>query len=525
VDDARLAIPALQQFQGAVALTLTAVRAQTLPVEAGSRLLDALSAVELEDDRYHGRLAAWFASDWLTSLDASGTREGDVGNPLEERVLAALAGPPGRSDPVVWEGLPYVLDVTGDARRQLREARKRQGGITLDSVMALARLISDLREPTLTLERASVLSTALERVRTQLTAFQPAEEFLDDVPDVAAVLDDALRDLARITEPRRLSRAREVAADLVPILDVLFGQVVASWVYAPHLADGASQTVVGGGDPSLRHQFGVRLLASSPLPQRWEIAWRGDVSGGVSGSLFGLEAAFGRRTLRRLTSDRLPSQPALDQNDVASMQLTAALSDPRQLTDSARDRIAAAISAGAASVARAGRDIAALDTAAHTAALSPWRKQALGWTAADGAEPLAGWFSSTELAWIGGLRPQEVDAWGTAFLPSGCLCLRMPRLRPPEALLGRNLWAVRPYLSPGLMFRIASTLEQHRLPAALATSVQRYAMRELIDRVRPAHSADLDAFTRAIEQIDRSLIEDYISATAATGPLVERRED
>jgi hypothetical protein len=33
--------------------------------------------------------------------------------------------------------------------------------------------------------------------------------------------------------------------------------------------------------------------------------------------------------------------------------------------------------------------------------------------------------------------------------------------------------------------------------------------------VRPAHSADVTAFARAIEQIDRPLIEDYISAVAA----------
>jgi hypothetical protein len=75
------------------------------------------------------------------------------------------------------------------------------------------------------------------------------------------------------------------------------------------------------------------------------------------------------------------------------------------------------------------------------------------------------------------------------------------------------------------MFRIAVTLQQHRLPAALATAVQRYAMQEVIDGVRPAHAGDVDAFTRAIEQIDPTRIEDYISATAGTGPLVERREE
>jgi hypothetical protein len=521
IEDAHKAISALQQFQGSVALTLAAVRAETLTIDAGTRLLEALAAIALENGRYGGTLAAWFADDWLTAT--GGPSDSDAATSAEERTLAALAGRSGSRDPVVWEGLTYALDIAGHARRQMRDARRRQRGITLDSVTALGRLVSELRAPSLTIEGASRLRGQLAALRTELAAFEPADEYLDDVPDITRVLDRALDDLARMTEPRRLSRARDVAGDLTLILDVLFGHAVASWAYALPLADAASQTIVGGGDPARRHHFGVRE-SHREATLRWEIAWRGEENGFVSGSLFGLDAALARRKLRRLTSDRLPGQPALDRNDVAVMYLATALSDPRRLTDPARDRIAAAIAAGAAAVARAGRDAAALDAAAAAAAISPWRRQALGWTAADPAEDLGGWFSSTELAWIGGLEPEEVDAWGTPLLPSGCLCIRMPRVRP-EALLGRALAALRPYQSPGLMFRIASTLARHRLPAALATSIQRYAMQELIDRVRPAHAADFEAFARAVEQIDPTLIEDYISATAATGPLVERKEE
>lgn len=521
IDDAHDAISALQQFQGSVVLTLAAVRAGTLTIDAGSRLLDALAAIELEGGRYGGALAAWFAGDWLTAT--SGLSDPGVGASVEERVMAALAGLPGPRDRVVWEGLDYVLDIAADTRRQLHEARRRQRGITLDSVTALGRLVSDLLVPSLTVEAAARLRSELAEIGAQLASFEPAEEYLNDAPDVPGVLDSAVEDLARITEPRRLSRAGQVAGALTPIVDFLYGHAVASWAYALHLGDPASRTIVGGGDPALRHQFGIRL-PDRPVSWPWDIAWRGEGNGFVSGSLFGLDAALARRKLRRLASDRLPPRPSLDLNDMVGMHLTAGLSDPRRLTDSARDRIGVAIATGADAVRRAGRDPVALDDAAARAMMSPWRRQALGWTAADSAESLEGWFSSTELAWIGGLEPEEVDAWGTALLPSGCLCVRMPRVRS-EALLGRALSALRPYQSPGLTFRIASTLARHRLPAALTTSVQRYAMQELIDRVRPGHAADLEAFARAIEQMDPALIEDYISATAATGPLVAWKEE
>jgi hypothetical protein len=518
VEDARQTITALQQFQGGMAITLAAVRARTLSVAEGSRILETLAAVPFEDGRYDGRLAQWFITEWLAAL--GGAAIPDDAGAVEMRVVDALAGPAGNRDPIAWEGLDYVLDLAADTRRQLRDARRRQRGPTLDAVRTLARVVAELRTAGLTVDRIAEIRTWLTGVRPQAREFQPAAELLDDVPNVTQKIEDALQDLSRIDEPRRISRAGGVADDLVPIVDLLFGHAMAAWAYAPHLADASAQNLVSAGDPSRRHEFGVRLSDRVRAARRWEIAWRGETGGGVSGALLGLDAALARRVLRRLQSDTVPSEPALNGNDVVAMLLTAALSHPRQLTDGQRDAIAGAIADGRALVARAGRDAAALETAAGAAASSAWRTQALGWTTLEEPERVAAWFSSAELAWIGGLKPETVDAWGTAFLPLGCLCLRMPAVRPPDALMGRTVSAVLAHLGSGLMFRIAPVLAQHRLPASLATAVQRYAMRELIDRVRPAHGADLAAFIRALEQIDRPLIEDYIGAVAATGPLV-----
>jgi hypothetical protein len=304
----------------------------------------------------------------------------------------------------------------------------------------------------------------------------------------------------------------------MPVLDVLTGRLLAAWAYAPHLGDTGGQPLV---DSSLRHEFGLRLPGVPNRARRWETAWAGETEGRVSGALLGLDVALARRGLRRLSSDVLPSAPKLSSTEMRAMQLTAALSEARQLTDAARDRLAGTVAAGASAVAAAGADAEALQQAAAMARLSPWRIHGLGWTAREEPEQVRRWFSAAELAWIGGLGPSEVEAWGTALLPVGCFCLQLGEVRAPEVLLSRYSAAVLSYLSGGLMFQIAPVLAQHRLPAALAPAVQRYAMRDVIDRARPAHAADLWAVLEAIGQIDRQRVEDYIGAVAASGPLVE----
>ena len=51
VDDPARAIMASQQFQGALALTIGTIRAQTVTMEAGEKLLESLAAIPLDDGR------------------------------------------------------------------------------------------------------------------------------------------------------------------------------------------------------------------------------------------------------------------------------------------------------------------------------------------------------------------------------------------------------------------------------------------------------------------------------------------
>jgi hypothetical protein len=69
------------------------------------------------------------------------------------------------------------------------------------------------------------------------------------------------------------------------------------------------------------------------------------------------------------------------------------------------------------------------------------------------------------------------------------------------------------------MLRIAMILSELKLPAALASPVLAYAMRDFLDAVRPSHPADIDAFTRQAPRLDQSSVEDYLGAIAAVGAL------
>ena len=122
------------------------------------------------------------------------------------------------------------------------------------------------------------------------------------------------------------------------------------------------------------------------------------------------------------------------------------------------------------------------------------------------------------------LRVLQISRWHRykVFLPlqdSGCLCIRMPEGRIPELIIGRAADGLIATQTADIMLRIAWVLGELRLPASLASPVMSYAMRDFLDRVKPSHMADFDAFTRQARAIDRQSIEDYLGAIAALGPL------
>ncbi len=300
--------------------------------------------------------------------------------------------------------------------------------------------------------------------------------------------------------------------------DAELAQVLAAWTYAPHLgaADGGALV---GGDPSLSHDFGLRSVNRTRFEQRWEIAAAGSDKPSISGSLLGLEAALANWSLRRLASDRIPSPPTIGANDLKALFLTAALTDPRQLTDHGMSELALAISRGTGRLDTARGDPLQLIGAARSASISPWRREVLPWLFAEEPDRLDEQFSLIARARLGGLREDQTAAWGTSALAIGCLCLQMPKPRIPEMILGRPADGMVGGQSADLMLRIATILVEMRLPASLASPVMHYAMRDFLDVVRPEHPADFDAYARAAGALRRTTVEDYISAIAAVGAL------
>lgn len=513
LDNRERGVTALRQFQGALSLTLEAITAGTF-AGAADTLLQSLAAVGFEDERYNGRLADWFVHRWLAAARPAGSS-----GSIEAIVAAALAGP---VDPaprrVRWEGQDYTLDFAHSELQRLLEVRKRQGGVTLDTAMELHRISSALRQSDMTVEAVRALGARLRRLAPQLRGMVRADEYADDGPRVENVIDGALKDLDRIDNPRELKQAAEIGGDLLPSVDFLFAHVLASWAYAPHVGDTDGDALIGG-DASLHHLLGVAGTAGEKFQQRWELTVSAGTSRVVRGSLLGLRSALASNSLRRLSSDRVPPPPTIGGNDLTSFLLTASLSDPRRLHDTELKRVAAALSAGDDRVKHALADPERLAALGEMAAMSPWRREVLGWIATQEPARLEEQFSTTQRARLGGLSSAEARDWGSVSIVSGCFCQRIPPDRIPELIIGRAADGLLGGHSADLMLRVAAVLADLEMPAALAAPVLSYAMRDFLDHVQPTHMADFDAFSRQSAALNRQLVEDYLGAIAATGPL------
>jgi hypothetical protein len=153
------------------------------------------------------------------------------------------------------------------------------------------------------------------------------------------------------------------------------------------------------------------------------------------------------------------------------------------------------------------------------AAISPWRVAALPWMAANEPEQVDTVFSTPARARLGGLESVQSDAWGTSAIPIGCLCLQPPPDYIPELIFGRPVDGIVGAYSADLTFRVAELLTELKLPARLIPSVMAYALRDYIDAVRPLHPADVEAFSSQARRLVRTVVEDYVGAIAAVGPL------
>lgn len=508
-------ITALRQFQAALALVLDAAVAGTFEPTIAARLVESLAAVPFEDERYDGRIVDWLATEWLPAARAR-LRQ-DLGT-AESVVAAALAGPDQAPRRLQWEGLEYVVDVAGSRRRRFGEIRKRQGGATVDDLLLLRRAALVLQSPNPNREHVAELRAAIAALAPGLAALTVASEYEGEGPEVSQVLAGTVRSLRDVESTGDRAVAAPIRADLGHVVDFVTAHVLASWAYAPHLGE-PDNGALAGGDGSLRHRLGVRGEGRGRREDRWEVAVMPATRGTITGSLLGLQAPLAGWSLRRLSSDRVPSPPTIDGNDLISLMLTAALSDPVRLTDGDQAAIRSALIAGTAIVERARPDAAALAATGAVTAMSPWRRETLSWVAAHEPARLIEQFSTIELLRLGGLQLGDAAAWGTVSLVTGCLCLQAPPAQIPELMLGRAADGIVGARSGGLVFRVAAALAELNMPAALTSPVLAYAMRDYLDVVRPVHHADLEEFERGARALSRRRIEDYLGAIAAIGPL------
>ncbi len=446
----------LYLFQAALALVDRGVRSGALRPPAATELVESLLAVPIENGRDYDQRIA----SWLRAgLAAAAPQPAHAStDPVEESLLVLMAGGYTSGGPMVeWEGEKYRIDPAASELARLRRVRERQGGPTVDAALA-----------------------ALQR-----------------------------RDRPASDHRERAQRDFRLA--------------LVSLVYAAHLGDPGGPAVAAG-NAAVKHDLGLRSPRPGIEPMT---AWRVplEMFGGrdgwrVRGSLLALDVALRRLSLRRLDASEIPRGPRMPLLERQTATLTAALANPRAVTDESRDEVAAALARGRSRLDGLRQNPAIADEIAERAALSGWEREALRWSLAHAPESTAHALSPVQVFWLGGGAP-GADAWGAAALTfSGCLCLRMPRPMPWESLTGRPASGLLATLGADVPLLVAEALASRRLPAALAPAVVAYAMQDVLDQALPAYFDDWPAIPRAARAIAPERMDDYIAALTADGPLV-----
>lgn len=458
-DDERQA--SILQFQATMGIVERAQRSGILSREAVDAVVLALTSLPMtRSEGYDTRLAAWIRSDLTPRL---GVLDLDATAPFEDALLSAMAGV-GRARPAVpvieWEGQRYSVDPPAAELRRLRRVRERQGGPTLDAALAVV---------------------------------------LDGKP---------VGPRERVKNPR-----------------VLLTETLVSLMYAAHLGDPDGQALQAG-DVARRHTLTSLAGTSGTRDSAWKLPLGqfGTKGRRVGGSLLGLETALAGLAVRRLDSSTMPLEPRLSTNERHTLMLTAALMNPAAMTDATKDEIAAAIARGRARLTALRPDREEIDRIVRAAGLSEWRREGLAWALTQDPSTVASRFSIVELFWLGVPRPAiraSLDDWGVAVLTlTGCLCLEMPAAIAWEERTGRPATGQLATRGADVALQIADLLASLHLPASLAPGVVAYAMQDVSDEAQPSHFDDWDDFSRAVRDLSRERLIDYISALAADGPLM-----
>jgi hypothetical protein len=521
VDDPSRQIPLQAQFQGALATLDRLVRTGHLDRDAAAQLLVALSAtMPVGSGGYGGRVAAWIDDRLLPAI-----RRGDTGfsGGAEHDLVTAFADPDadgvGRFE---WEGLAYDVSIATSERRRIEAIREKQGGNSLDAVLAFSRELAAFDKPAFTVERVRPAAASLKSRAATLT---PAKAWPglngDDAPNINRLVDRAVRDLSKIKKPKDATRATRIATPLIAAADYLLGETLVALAYAPVLGD--PESVLGGeADVSHKHDFAVATAVIEEARTRGPWMRPRFTASGVVGAALGLDLVLAPRVLRRLAGDRVPELPRLNENDREAFATSVVLMNPRRLSDAGLHHAAAGVREGRRRVVEAGSDVARLEALAAAARMSAARRQLLRWAAKHDLAKVPSLFSIAELLEIG--APGEDDArrhaLGVAEEPlTGCYCVRFPSAGPWEIFSGRPATGQLATRIPDLTLRLTELLDELKAPAVLLPWVLSLATHDFIHEVPALYADDWAAAVDYARAVSRERVEDYIASLTATGPL------
>lgn len=503
---------ALASLQGGVAIVDRAVATGAIPTDTARSLIASLMSLPLRADSYGDAVARWLVERVIPVIEASADAT------PARRVIRALsmAAPP--SPPVEWEGERYTVDWAGMEERRVEAVRQAQGGVQVDDLVTLVRVIRQLESANGAPEAMRDAAKALAALATSADGKTPLSEIAEPL-DAGKLLTQASRDLARVRGPRDQDRVDEAVERLGRVADWMTSHLLVALAYTPHVGD-ANGAAARTGSLAFRHRFGVN--EASELSRRvdpWKPPTQVDGGGAVTGALVGLDIALARVSLRRL-SNAVPHPTGLSTANVEALAAQAVLANPRTMATAAAPRLSAALARSRELVRGASDDATALDELGARARISGERRTLLAWMSTNEPDRVAAMFTLAELATLGGLESAAPDAFGTPSAPFNTRWgLAWPDTSGHEPYAGRPTTGMMPASSPDLMLRVLARLEEAGLPATLAPAVLSYAVQDLLDTTTVASSDDWLGLTRAAGALSKERFDDIVSALAGIGLL------
>jgi hypothetical protein len=534
IGDRDRAATALALYQGGLVLVERARLSRVLDVASTGRLVASLGRVAMSDDgEFMGGVASWLDTEYLPAIGSvagmpAGTGDGPS---IEGRVLEALAGRRGGSAPVPgrvfdYEGTLYRADPSAPELARLRAVREKQGGVSLDAVMAYTREVQTIASGIPDLARVPARVAGLKAAAAALLAQSPDARAWPAVSELREAVADAVGDLGKMRKPKDLAKAERLAVPLRRLADRYMARVLLSLAYAAALFD-AESTALVSGDPSAAHDWGLREVdARSRLRAAWNVPEESHDGGRwlVRGSVLALDLAFGSQALHRISSDALPGPPTITESNRRAFTEAVVLANAFDYRDDDMARLADALRRGRSRVAVLASVPELLAEVAQAADLDDTRGQLLAWALVHERPRVPEFFSLGDLVRLGRLERESVgglDAWGTSgYSFDGRLCLRYPDSQPFATLAGRRATGLLASLVSDLPLLVAETLSDQRLPAALTRSILSAATQDYVDRVSTAYEDDWLTLFADVQRTVPAHMDDYLASVTTGGPLV-----